>query len=227
MSHSDGLFLICPRTAQAAMRHSSLDLTMNVYTDPTLLDVAGAIETLPDLSLESDSAAVRHPQLAHASIGTVVIPRVAAAVSHAVLSGSSVSGRNRGLLLRREVIQGDNLPGVQRLYGRGNDRLRCQAVSSGTVYFLGRRPGGNLVEKGVNPRPEGIIEIAIPAEDRVCVNRLQRVACRIQRRLAPHVVENEAALHSRHFAALHRMTALDIVAAGQVPHHAVDELHIP
>jgi integrase len=31
-----------PRTAQAAMRHSSLDLTMNVYTDPSLLDVPGA-----------------------------------------------------------------------------------------------------------------------------------------------------------------------------------------
>jgi integrase len=42
-----------PRTAQAAMRHSSLDLTMNVYTDPTLLDVAGALEALPDLSIET------------------------------------------------------------------------------------------------------------------------------------------------------------------------------
>ena len=40
-----------PRTAQAAMRHSSLDLTMNVYTDPSLLDVAGALAALPDLSL--------------------------------------------------------------------------------------------------------------------------------------------------------------------------------
>jgi len=40
-----------PRTAQAAMRHSSLDLTMNVYTDPTLLDVAGALEALPEVSL--------------------------------------------------------------------------------------------------------------------------------------------------------------------------------
>jgi integrase len=38
-----------PRTAQAAMRHSTLDLTMNVYTDPTLLDVAGAMEALPAL----------------------------------------------------------------------------------------------------------------------------------------------------------------------------------
>lgn len=31
----------------AAMRHSSIQLTMNVYTDPTLLDVAGAITSLP------------------------------------------------------------------------------------------------------------------------------------------------------------------------------------
>jgi len=49
---------VAPRTAQAAMRHSSprlrsgqaLDLTMNVYTDPTLLDVAGAMEVLPELT---------------------------------------------------------------------------------------------------------------------------------------------------------------------------------
>jgi hypothetical protein len=40
-----------PRTAQAAMRHSSLDPTMNVYTDPSLLDVAGALESLPCLGL--------------------------------------------------------------------------------------------------------------------------------------------------------------------------------
>ena len=29
---------VAPRTAQAAMRHSSIDLTMNVYTNPRLLD---------------------------------------------------------------------------------------------------------------------------------------------------------------------------------------------
>jgi len=43
---------VAPRTAQAAMRHSSLDLTMDVYTDPSLLDVAGALDVLPELSLE-------------------------------------------------------------------------------------------------------------------------------------------------------------------------------
>jgi len=38
-----------PRVAQAAMRHSSIHLTMNVYTDPALLDVAWAVEALPAL----------------------------------------------------------------------------------------------------------------------------------------------------------------------------------
>lgn len=46
---------VAPRTAQAAMRHSSLDLTMNVYTDPELLDVAGALEALPKLGTVRDT----------------------------------------------------------------------------------------------------------------------------------------------------------------------------
>ena len=52
---------VAPRTAQAAMRHSGIDLTMNVYTDPKLLDVAGAMEALPTtLSLTaSGSSSVR------------------------------------------------------------------------------------------------------------------------------------------------------------------------
>ena len=42
-----------PRTAQAAMRHSTIDLTMNTYTDPKLLDVHGALDVLPDLPVDS------------------------------------------------------------------------------------------------------------------------------------------------------------------------------
>ena len=48
--------------AQAAMRHSSIDLTMNVYTDPQLLDVAGALDALPELPLDA-SRCVNQPQL--------------------------------------------------------------------------------------------------------------------------------------------------------------------
>jgi integrase len=39
------------RTAQAAMRHSDPSLTANVYTDPKLLDVQGALGALPSLPL--------------------------------------------------------------------------------------------------------------------------------------------------------------------------------
>ncbi|HQL55512.1 MAG TPA: tyrosine-type recombinase/integrase, partial [Phycisphaerae bacterium] len=45
---------VAPRTAQAAMRHSKLELTMNTYTDPRLLDVAGALGVLPSLPLDGD-----------------------------------------------------------------------------------------------------------------------------------------------------------------------------
>ncbi len=43
------------RTAQAAMRHSKPDLTANVYTDPKLLDVMGALDALPSLPLDADN----------------------------------------------------------------------------------------------------------------------------------------------------------------------------
>ena len=50
---------VAPRTAQAAMRHSSIDLTMAVYTDPKLLDVYGAMNALPELLLDGKSTSER------------------------------------------------------------------------------------------------------------------------------------------------------------------------
>jgi hypothetical protein len=44
------------RTAQAAMRHSKPELTANIYTDPKLLDVAGAIDALPALAFPPKAA---------------------------------------------------------------------------------------------------------------------------------------------------------------------------
>jgi hypothetical protein len=38
------------------MRHSDIKLTMNVYTDPKLLDVAGALDALPALPLDDRQA---------------------------------------------------------------------------------------------------------------------------------------------------------------------------
>jgi len=39
------------------MRHSSIDLTMRVYADSPLLDVAGALRALPELRLEAATLA--------------------------------------------------------------------------------------------------------------------------------------------------------------------------
>lgn len=48
---------VAPRTARVAMRHSSLDLSVNVYTDPEVLDVAGTVEALPELSIRHNDGA--------------------------------------------------------------------------------------------------------------------------------------------------------------------------
>ncbi len=50
---------VAPRTVQEAMRHSTLDLTMNSYTDPRLLDLGGAVERLPELPLRPEREHVR------------------------------------------------------------------------------------------------------------------------------------------------------------------------
>jgi len=79
-----------PRTAQAAMRHSSIDLTMNVYTDPKLLEVAGAIESLPELPLKSSPD--RESQKATGTLGDVEpleSDRVKFAPMFAPVSGNS------------------------------------------------------------------------------------------------------------------------------------------
>jgi integrase len=40
---------VAPRIAMSLMRHTDMRLTMNVYTDPRIFDLAGAVETLPAL----------------------------------------------------------------------------------------------------------------------------------------------------------------------------------
>jgi len=61
LRHTFGTLLsvggVTPRTAQQAMRHSEIGLTMTVYTDPKLLDVAGAVELLPTLPLDAEPQA--------------------------------------------------------------------------------------------------------------------------------------------------------------------------
>jgi hypothetical protein len=68
LRHTFGTLLskggVSPRTAQVAMRHSDIKLTMNVYTDPKLLDVYGALDRLPELPLRHDREAARESERA-------------------------------------------------------------------------------------------------------------------------------------------------------------------
>ena len=68
LRHTFGTMLsaagVKPRTAQEAMRHSSIDLTMNVYTDPALLDVAGAVEALPSFTIDGGGSISDKPMTA-------------------------------------------------------------------------------------------------------------------------------------------------------------------
>jgi len=41
---------VAPRTAQEIMRHSDIRLTMDTYTDAKLLNVSGALDSLPKLA---------------------------------------------------------------------------------------------------------------------------------------------------------------------------------
>ena len=79
LRHSFGTLLskggVTPRTAQAAMRHSNIDLTMNVYTDPKLLDVQGALDTLPSLDLNPSPSTERNTMRATGTDNQSANPR--------------------------------------------------------------------------------------------------------------------------------------------------------
>src|SRR4029079_2682654 len=45
------------RTAQQLMRHSDIRLTANLYVDPALLDLQGAVEAIPSVASVASSVA--------------------------------------------------------------------------------------------------------------------------------------------------------------------------
>ncbi len=73
LRHTFGTLLskggVAPRTAQAAMRHSKIDLTMNTYTDPKLLDVSGAMDALPELPIPDRADPRIEPAAANGTTG--------------------------------------------------------------------------------------------------------------------------------------------------------------
>jgi len=86
---------VAPRVAQAALRHSSLELTMQHYTDPRLLDVAGALAALPALSAAETKA------MPEAEADGAVAPTVALTSDRP--SQNKAAGVHRGSTAREAV----------------------------------------------------------------------------------------------------------------------------
>ncbi len=144
LRHSFGSLLsaggVAPRTAQAAMRHSTIDLTMNVYTDPRVLDVAGALDSLPSLPLDAQPSGHQQRQIA---TGT----------DHATARGqflvAPLVAPNSGKLCKLGATT-DNQWG--RTQSDGHEKTpRKQAVSRGFVKR--RRPDSNRGCRICNPMP--------------------------------------------------------------------------
>src|SRR5262249_45586601 len=96
LRHTFGTLLsrggVAPRTAQAAMRHSKLELTMNVYTDPKLLDVRGTLGALPALLLPGSSADEREAARGYGGDGRktrTLAPTLAPTPDNLVQAGAS------------------------------------------------------------------------------------------------------------------------------------------
>ena len=93
---------VAPRTAQAALRHSTLELTMNTYTDPRLLDVAGALEVLPRLPLDGADAASQ--QVAKQAAGGETTPITASDIADYLAQNLALTG-DRSWLSLSNVVQ--------------------------------------------------------------------------------------------------------------------------
>jgi len=136
-----------PRTAQAAMRHSRIDLTMNVYTDPRLLDVAGAVERLPDLPLDAGDRtdAMTAARATGTDAGTVK-------ASPKLPPKLPLNSENRG---KFGVIAGNNSQPTVELPKRENPRFLRE--NTGFLRFSGNDPDGTRTRvaavKGRCPRP--------------------------------------------------------------------------
>jgi hypothetical protein len=95
LRHSFGTLLskggVAPRTAQAAMRHSKIDMTMNVYTDPKLLDIQGALDSLPSLDLNTSRTIERQSMRATGTDDNSSSRLVPTLVPNTVQGGQTVS----------------------------------------------------------------------------------------------------------------------------------------
>ncbi len=145
LRHTFGTLLskggVAPRTAQAAMRHAKIDLTMSVYTDPRLLDVHGALDALPTLPLDGKQPQTETLQATGTNgISDVLIrlvaPTVAPTTDFSGQSGS-IGVKTAGLPISGE---GDGSVAVSGNAVKGKDPLTIPVSGSSRVGATGLEP---------------------------------------------------------------------------------------
>ena len=94
------------------MRRSTIDLTMNVYTNPKLLDVQGALDALPALTLDRKHSA----QVSRARRQQQAVPSLHEQAAIRVKFGPSVAKWRRSPLIGpiRDATQGRFAPSKKR-----------------------------------------------------------------------------------------------------------------
>ena len=141
LRHTFGTMLsvagVAPRVAQAAMRHSSINLTMNAYTDPRLLDVQGAVESLPSITATTSDPNENRQRIA-AGAENLVAPTVALTSD---FSRDSLSTPVTLLTISTETTFGNTLGASS---DRATKNARCSmkttSVLKGGQADLNRRP---------------------------------------------------------------------------------------
>ena len=115
---------VAPRTAQAAMRHSSINLTMNTYTDPKLLNVAEAMNALPSFPLGENPRAQQ--QKATGTSGRTLVAMLGTNSGNASTDGAT-TGKTGG---RMEMMESAKYPEKSSL----NQSLTTSDVMTGEGF---------------------------------------------------------------------------------------------
>lgn len=84
---------VSPRVAQEAIRHSTMELTMKVYTDPTLLNVAGVVASLPTMN----SRPIRQEAAATGTEGNSLYPPTLTPAAVFLCQNQSIPGTFGGV----------------------------------------------------------------------------------------------------------------------------------
>ena len=145
------------RTAQAAMRHSSPMLTANVYTDPRLLDVQGAVESLPKLA-SNRAAKVERATGTDSQLPPMLPPNsgnqrksesfpVTLATARTQQSGSRDRSKSSGKPTKKAGFPCDEETGLQS--GRHDLNVRPPAPKAGALAKLSYAP---MTFSGAQPR---------------------------------------------------------------------------